>query len=158
MLYTFKYTAPDMDLSNFITLTADKKKIQSPRQSGDILKTFWILYWQIEFVLAYLMNIVSAQPIPTWSLMCLQCQSMLFVGYSLCGLKSSNLTPNTHPDCLWKGNYQILTGISFLGIDSPLPNAEDLRNLWSYVFCKGVQMTTVANHLDSAGFNTIAKK
>ena len=27
----------------------------------------------------------------------------------------------------------------------------------SYVFCKGVQMTTVADQLDNAGFNAIAK-
>ena len=61
------------------------------------------------------------------------------------------------PTCLWNGNYQILPGISIFGIDSPLPKAEDLRNLWSYVFCKGVQMTTVADYLDNAGFNTTAK-
>ena len=60
-------------------------------------------------------------------------------------------------DCLWNGNYQILTGIPIFGIDSPLPKAGDLRNLWSYVFCKGVHMTTVADHLGSARFNIVAK-
>ena len=50
------------------------------------------------------------------------------------------------PTCLWKRNYQILPGISIFGVDSPLPKAGDLRNLWSYVFCKGVQMTTVADY------------
>ena len=60
------------------------------------------------------------------------------------------------PTGLWNGNYQILPGISIFGIDSPLPKAGDLQNLWSYVFCKGVQMTTVAD-LDNAGFNTTAK-
>ena len=49
------------------------------------------------------------------------------------------------------------TGIPIYSIDYPLPNAADLRNLWSYVFCKGVQMTTVGDHLGDAGFNTIAK-
>ena len=52
--------------------------------------------------------------------------------------------------------WRYLNGIIF-GIDSPLPKAGDLRNLWSYVFCKGVQMTTVADYLDNAGFNTTAK-
>ena len=42
-------------------------------------------------------------------------------------------------------------------MDSPLPKTGDLWNLWSYVFCKGVQMTTVADYLDNAGFNTTAK-
>ena len=43
-------------------------------------------------------------------------------------------------------------------LESPsLPKAGDWRNLWSYVFCKGVQMTTLADHLDNAGFNTIAR-
>ena len=67
--------------------------------------------------------------------------------------------PNLHqiPISLWNGNYQILPGIPILSIDSPLPNAGYLRNLWSYVCCKGVQMTTVADHLDDAGFNSIAK-
>ena len=61
------------------------------------------------------------------------------------------------PPRLWNGNYQILPVIHIFGIDSPLPKVGDLRNLWSCVFCKGVQMTTVADHLDNAGFNTIAK-
>ena len=61
------------------------------------------------------------------------------------------------PTCVWNGNYQILPGIPIFSIDSPLPKAGDLRNLRSYVFCKGEQMTTVADHLDNAGFNTTAK-
>ena len=43
-------------------------------------------------------------------------------------------------------------------MDSPLPKAGDLRNLRSYVFCKGAHMTTVADYLDNAGFNATAKK
>ena len=58
---------------------------------------------------------------------------------------------------LWIGNYLILSGISIFGIDSPLPNSRDLWNLCSYVFCKGVYMTIVANHFGNAGFNAIAK-
>ena len=38
-----------------------------------------------------------------------------------------------------------------------MPDARDLGNQWSYVVCKGVQMTLVADHLDNAGFNAIAK-
>ena len=70
---------------------------------------------------------------------------------------SNHPTLSQIPTCLWNGNYQILPGIPIRSIDSPLPKVGDLRNLWSYVFCKGVQMTTVADHLDNAGFNTIAK-
>ena len=33
------------------------------------------------------------------------------------------------PTFLWNGNYLIFPGISIFGIDSPLPNARDLRNL-----------------------------
>ena len=32
----FKYTVPEVDLSNFLTLTADNKKLLSPMQSEDI--------------------------------------------------------------------------------------------------------------------------
>ena len=32
----FKHTVPEVDLSNFLTLTADKKKLLSPLQSEDI--------------------------------------------------------------------------------------------------------------------------
>ena len=70
---------------------------------------------------------------------------------------SNHPTISQIPTCLWNGNYQILPGIPIRSIDSPLPKVGDLRNLWSYVFCKGVQMTTVADHLDNAGFYTIAK-
>ena len=82
--------------------------------------------------------------------------------FGWCPLVTVNVDSNHHtlsqiPTCLWNGNYQILPGIPIFSIDSPLPKAGDLRNLWSYVFCKGVQMTTVADHLDNARFNTIAK-
>ena len=46
----------DMIYQNWLTLltlTVDKKKLQSPLQSEDILKTFWHLYWQIEFVFVW---------------------------------------------------------------------------------------------------------
>ena len=46
---------------------------------------------------------------------------------------------------------------TYLRLDSPLLNTIDLRNLWSYVFCKGVQMAIVADNVDNAGFNAIAK-
>ena len=40
--------------------------------------------------------------------------------------------------CVWNGNgNQILPGIPIFGIDSSLPSAGALWNLWSYVFCKG---------------------
>ena len=61
------------------------------------------------------------------------------------------------PTCLWNGNYLIFPGISIFGIEYPLPNARDLRNLWSYVICKGIQMTIPADHLDNVGFNVTAK-
>ena len=53
--------------------------------------------------------------------------------------------------------YQIIIWIPVFGIDSPLTNAGDLRNLWSYVSCKGVQMIAVADRLYNSGFNTIVK-
>ena len=59
--------------------------------------------------------------------------------------------------CLWNRNCIILPGISIFGINSPLLNARDLRNPWSYVSCKGVRITIVSDHLDNAGFNAIAK-
>ena len=100
--------------------------------------------------IAYLMNIISTQRIPCCrSPLCLQSQRMASVGYSLCGRKI--------PTCLWFGNYLILPGISIFNIDSPLQNARNLCNVWSYVSCKGVQRTLVADHFDNAGFNAIAK-
>ena len=54
------------------------------------------------------------------------------------------------PTCLWNGNYHILPGISS-SVDSPLPKAGDLLCV-----LQGRTMTTVADHLDNAGFNTIA--
>ena len=53
-------------------------------------------------------------------------------------------------------NYQILLGIPIFGIDSPLPHAGELWHL-SRCVGKGVQMTIVADHLNNAGFNIIAK-
>ena len=92
-----------------------------------------------------------------WSLLCLQWY------FAWCPLVTVNVdskhpTLSQIPTCLWNGNYQILPGIPIRSIDSPLTKVGDLRNLWSYVFCKGVQMTTVADHLDNAGFNTIAER
>ena len=93
-----------------------------------------------------------------WSLLCLQWY------FAWCPLVTVNVDSNHPalsqiPTCLWNGNYQILPGIPIRSIDAPLTKVGDLRNLWSYVFCKGVQMTTVhvADHLDNAGFNTIAE-
>ena len=39
----------------------------------------------------------------------------------------------------------------------PVCEMETIENLWSYLFCKGVQMTIVADYLDNAGFSTTAK-
>ena len=72
-------------------------------------------------------------------------------GQSLCGWLPT-CTLSQIPTCLWNGNYQILPGFPICSIDSPLPKVGDLRNLWSYVFCKGVQMSTVADHLDNASY------
>ena len=46
----FKYTVPEVDLSNFLTLTADNKKLLSPLQSEDIWRHFELCICQIEFV------------------------------------------------------------------------------------------------------------
>ena len=66
--------------------------------------------------------------------------------------KTSSCTICTICTCLWN-----IPGIPIFGIDCPSTNTIDLRNLWCYVFCEGMQMTIVANHLDNAGFSAITK-
>ena len=51
----------------------------------------------------------------------------------------------------------VFPGIPISGINNSLSNGRDLWNLWRYVFCKGVPITLIADHLDNAGINTIAK-
>ena len=46
---------------------------------------------------------------------------------------------------------------SLSSVSTPIAQSWRLTNLWSYVFCKGVHMTTVVDYLDNAGFNTTAK-
>ena len=183
-----------MDLSNFLTLTADNKKLPSPLQSEDIwrhfelcigkLNLFLVLstsnchhvnppvsavvkckmvdldYYGLKMFMALLRTLFPRNLFPhpsCWSLLRLQWY------FAWCPLVTVNVDSNHPtlsqiPTCLWNGNYQILPGIPIRSIDSPLTKVGDLRNLWSYVFCKVVQMTTVADHLDNAGFNTIAER
>ena len=109
--------------------------------------------------LAYVMNIVSTQSIPTSPLLKSSVSAVTKHGaHRLQLMWTQTILPYAKiPTCLWNGNYITLPGISIFGNESPLPNASDLWNLWSYVFCKGVQMTIVADHLDNAGFNAIAR-
>ena len=47
--------------------------------------------------------------------------------------------------------------MSLTTVSCLIDRTDDLRNLWSYVFCTGVPMAIVADHLDDAGFNGITK-
>ena len=151
-----------MDLSNFLTLTVDT--IWSHYKD--------ILNWQIEFVLVWSTSNCHHCSGLVWNCcfgwIWTQSQCLLLFCNEHCFYKIYSNIPvaevscvcsdnvwhplatvtvdSNHPTCLWNGNYQILPGIPIFGIDSPLPNAGDLQNLWSFVFCKGVQMTTVAGN------------
>ena len=64
------------------------------------------------------------------------------------------LRPNTHLSMKWKASNSP-SGPLF-DIDSRLSNATDLRTPCGHVFCKGIHMTIVADHLDNTGFKAIA--
>ena len=112
-----------------------------------------LLWTESQDVYGSLEYLINTRTIPRslcWSLLCLQWQRMASVDYS----NVDSIHPTLHQDTLLCMNSPWNT---YLGLDSPLLNTIDLRILWSYVFCKGVQMAIVAENVDNAGFNAIAK-
>ena len=83
----FKYSLPEVGLSNFLTLTMDKKKLLPPLQSRDIIKTS-------EFCIGNL-NLFSCDPLQiaiTWILLWLQWSSVKLLIWIIMDSKSR---------CLW---------------------------------------------------------
>ena len=121
--------------------------------------TLWIHYQQIEFIFVWsTSNCLHEQCLhPTYSNFSVAEVSCVCSDKSWSPWTQTILPYAKIPHCLWNGNCIILPGISTFGIDSSLPNARDLRNPWSYVSCKGIQITIVSDHLDNAGLNAIAK-
>ena len=62
-----------------------------------------------------------------------------------------NIRQNTNLSMKWR--FSNFTRNRIFGIDYAMSNATDLRNMWIFVFSKGVQMNLVSDHLDNAGFN-----
>ena len=109
----FKYTVPEVDLSNFLTLTADNKKLLSPLQSEDIKRYF-------EWCIAKL-NLFSCYPLQTaitWILLCLQWSSVKWLIW------------------LWTQSQDVYGSLANICSTQPIPTSPLLKSSVSAVtFC-----------------------